>query len=367
MNLLIVSTNRWDYGGAEKVLYLLLTQRNREVYSPTLIISHQGHFASMLQESNIDYEVMDFSSYPTALRDMKRFFSRSEQAYDAVLCNSSMAARVVGLLKPWHRLSVMYYAHGRRGFLSHCLLQAFSDRIAAVSRFIATSFPSSAAPGMTVIHNGIPISPPVPPGGRDDALSVLKQTLGLSGGPVVGSVGRLSRVKGYHDLVAAFPAVLSRHPQAHLLIVGDGGEREELESLAARCGISENTVFTGFQSDVAPYFSLLDIFVLPSTWQEPFGLVLIEAMAAYLPVVATSVGGVPEIVLDGETGLLVKPNRPDELAAAVNTLLDDSHRAAYMGRAGRGRAENLFNINLMVRKFEDALRSMAEPNDNPCL
>jgi len=220
---------------------------------------------------------------------------------------------------------------------------------------------------MTVIHNGIPISPPVPPGGRDDALSVLKQTLGLSGGPVVGSVGRLSRVKGYHDLVAAFPAVLSRHPQAHLLIVGDGGEREELESLAARCGISENTVFTGFQSDVAPYFSLLDIFVLPSTWQEPFGLVLIEAMAAYLPVVATSVGGVPEIVLDGETGLLVKPNRPDELAAAVNTLLDDSHRAAYMGRAGRGRAENLFNINLMVRKFEDALRSMAEPNDNPCL
>ncbi|MDP7423417.1 MAG: glycosyltransferase family 4 protein [bacterium] len=363
LELLIVSTNRWDYGGAEKVLYLLTTERNPAVYNPTLVISQEDHFASMLEKADLPYHVKDFSSYPRALFQMKAFFKENAGRFQAVLCNSSMAARVVGFLKPWHRLPVIFYAHGRRGWASQALLQRLSDRVIAVSRFIASTFPQPDHPGLTVLHNGIPL-PASSTNVEKKEIKALSRTFGLNHGPVIGSVGRLSRVKGYHDLLAAFPPIIARHPQTRLLLVGEGGERENLEQLTKQLEISENVVFTGFQSHVAPFFELMDVFVLPSTWQEPFGLVVIEAMAARLPVVATRLGGVPEIVLHEANGLLVDKNQPDDIARAVNRLLDSPETASAMGELGRTRAENLFNHKLMVRKFEELIQTAVHERSN---
>jgi glycosyltransferase involved in cell wall biosynthesis len=125
--------------------------------------------------------------------------------------------------------------------------------------------------------------------------------------------------------------------------VGDGELRPALEAQALRLGLGAQVHFTGWRDDVPALVALGDLFVLPSL-NEPFGRVLIEAMATGKAVVATAAGGVPEIVVHGETGLLVPPGDPGALAAAVRELLDDAPRGARLGAAGRRRAETVFSL-----------------------
>jgi glycosyltransferase involved in cell wall biosynthesis len=148
------------------------------------------------------------------------------------------------------------------------------------------------------------------------------------------TVGRLSFEKGHRDLVESFAKVASRDPRVHLVIVGDGPERSRVESEAARLGVTSKVHLTGHQSEVAAYYGAADIFVLPSH-SEGSPNALLEGMAAGLPCVATSVGGVPEIAADQQTGLIVAPRDADAFAKAVERLLMDETLAARLGYAGQ--------------------------------
>ncbi len=159
----------------------------------------------------------------------------------------------------------------------------------------------------------------------------------VSGGPVVAAVARLVPVKGLHYLVDAAPAVLRRCPQARFLIVGDGERRAALEARAEAAGVRERVVFTGFRGDVASVMAAADLVVLPSI-NEGMGRVLVMAMALGKPIVATRVGGVAELLGEGEAGLLVPPRDADALARAISALLLDGSRAKTLGEAGRLRA-----------------------------
>ena len=134
------------------------------------------------------------------------------------------------------------------------------------------------------------------------------------------------------------------------MIVGDGPERERLERLAASLGIAQRVAFEGWQSDARDFLTTFDVFVLPSRF-EGFPLVLLEAMLAGLPVVATDVGSVAEAVQDGETGLLVPPDDVQALNEALHTLLDDPDLRRKLGDAGRARALE-FSPARMAREFE---------------
>jgi glycosyltransferase involved in cell wall biosynthesis len=151
-------------------------------------------------------------------------------------------------------------------------------------------------------------------------------------------VGRLAAVKGVAVLIDAFVEVLRSHPEARLTLIGDGAERSALEALAKRRGVAERIEFAGFRSqdEVADALAEADLFVLPS-FAEGVPVVLMEAMAARLPVVASRIAGVPELVEDGTSGLLVPPGDAAALATAVGTLLADPERRARMGQAGRAR------------------------------
>jgi len=144
----------------------------------------------------------------------------------------------------------------------------------------------------------------------------------------------------------------------HWILVGDGELRGELEAQAQRLGLVSHVHFTGWRDDVAEMLALADVFVLPSE-SEGFGRVLVEAMAMGRPVVATNVGGIPDIVLDGETGLLVEPANAAALADAVRALVDEPARAARLGAAGRVRAESTFSLGAHVdaveRVYEEVL------------
>jgi len=152
--------------------------------------------------------------------------------------------------------------------------------------------------------------------------------------PLIGIVARLVPIKAHEIFLEAAVRIRAEAPDATFLIIGDGERRAELESLARQLGIAEVTRFLGWRGDMREVYADLDVVTLCSN-NEGSPVALIEALAAARPVVSTHVGGVPNVVQDGESGLLVPPGDPAALAEGVVALLRDPARAAELGRAGR--------------------------------
>ncbi|MFP4029188.1 MAG: glycosyltransferase [Candidatus Brocadiia bacterium] len=169
--------------------------------------------------------------------------------------------------------------------------------------------------------------------------------------PLIGSVGRLSPEKGFQDLIEAMGQVMRREPDAGLLLVGEGPLRSELEQKAKTEGLQDRVVFAGHREDIPELLSGMDVFVLPSHY-EALGLVLIEAMAAGIPVVATRVGGVPGVLRDGKEGLLVPSHDPKAMSETILSVAVDEKLAAKLADNARRRADRLFTVDHMIREYE---------------
>ena len=184
----------------------------------------------------------------------------------------------------------------------------------------------------------------------------IRRALGIAAeAPLLGTVSRLVHVKGLTHLVAAMPEILRRFPQAHLVLAGDGEERDALTAQAAALSLAQRVHFLGFREDVPAIIGALDLFILPSL-NEGFGKVLVTAMGLGVPIVATKVGGVPEVVEDGREGLLVPAADPAALAKAAISLLEDRTAAAAMGITGRARAER-FSADVMLDRLAALYRN----------
>ena len=218
---------------------------------------------------------------------------------------------------------------------------------------------------IVVIRNGIEL--PRSPLPRAD----LRRELGLPPStPLVGMVSRLTRLKGLEDFIDAAAAVAVRHPEARFLVVGgpvpdeshlgEAAYDRELLRRAARLGLAERVLFTGWRSDAGDILRQLTVSVLPSL-SEGLSNVLIESLAAGVPVVATTVGGNPEVVEEDVSGFLVPPSAPSRLAAAVGRLLGDPALAARLGAAGRARYEQRFTIGRMVDETVALYRKLLAP------
>lgn len=172
-----------------------------------------------------------------------------------------------------------------------------------------------------------------------------------SGHVVIGSVGRLVEVKHYHHLITALAGLIRQQMPISGVLIGDGPLRSALQEQAETLGIAERVHFLGRRDDVPALLPLLDLFVLPSR-SEGMSNTILEAMATGLPVVATAVGGTPEMVVDGETGRLVLPEDPKGLEAVLATLLANAEQRRYMGQQARRRVETLYSLSAMVRAYE---------------
>jgi glycosyltransferase involved in cell wall biosynthesis len=201
----------------------------------------------------------------------------------------------------------------------------------------------------TFIYNGI--DPEAFAGGGVDRAAVRREMGVDPEAFLVVSVGRLVPVKGHAHLIDALPEVLRRRPDAAVLIVGDGPLRNDLEGRARSLGVGDRVRFSGHLGDVASVLGAADLFALPSL-NEGLGLALVEAMATGLAAVASRVGGVPEVVVDGETGLLTPPRDAGALAGAVLRLMEDAGERRRMGEAGRARVRQHFSIERTVRETE---------------
>ena len=169
--------------------------------------------------------------------------------------------------------------------------------------------------------------------------------------PLVISVARLHTEKGHAYLLQALAKLADQHPKVHLLCVGEGHQQASLLELSASLGLAERVHWLGRRDDVARLLALADIFVLPSIHSEAMSLAILEAMAARLPVIITNVGGGSEVVVPGETGLIIRPEDALGLASAINELLSNPSRATAMGQLGRERVEEKFSWEICFRQY----------------
>ena len=230
----------------------------------------------------------------------------------------------------WHnlKLAAMAWVETR---LAHC-----TDRIITVSDALRLEIINreGLSPDLPVtVYNGIETEQFYSASDK----SGLRRELGLpSDGKLVGTVARLSSQKGISHFIKAIPQITEK--QLHLIIIGDGPLREELESLTKQLNLQEKVIFTGTRKDIPKLLAALDVFVMPSI-TEGLSIAILEAMASYLPVAASRVGGIPEIVQDGVTGILVPSGDENALAQAISELLTNEEKASSMGIAGRRQVE----------------------------
>ena len=148
------------------------------------------------------------------------------------------------------------------------------------------------------------------------------------------------------------PHVEQSRPLHKLLVIGDGELKQELINLAEKLGIKDSVIFTGFRNDIPEVLKVIDILALPSLW-EGFPVSILEAMASAKPVIASRVGGIPEEIIDEETGLLVPPKNVPALEKAILKLISDQEKSKKMGEAGRKRVEEYFTLDKMIKKTEE--------------
>ncbi len=244
------------------------------------------------------------------------------------------------------------YADRLRRRVAYRLVGRFAGQMIAVSeniRFFLAEQVGIPSDRIRVVPNGVGLDEEPP----RERLSALRTSLGLDqDSKVVGTVGSLYPVKGHTYLMDAIAPVVRRFAHVVLLIVGRGGLREELEAQARRLGIARHLRFLGHREDVRDLLALCDIFVLPSLF-EGMPLALLEAMAAGVPCVATGVGGIPEVVEDGKTGLLVGPGDSDGLAKGIAALLESRTLANELRGAARDAVARRFSLAGMVRAYQE--------------
>ena len=213
---------------------------------------------------------------------------------------------------------------------------------------------------IVAIPNGIITAQP----SAQESGARLRAELGLpASAQVVIVFSRLNRMKGIEYFLEASVSVSRRFPDARFVIAGDGNNRHELEEYAAHLGVASKTVFTGFRTDLPDILQEAAVSVLPSL-SEGLSNSLLESMAAGLPVVATNVGGNPEIVDDEVSGLLVPPRDSAALATAMARILEDPALAGRFGRAGRRRVHEVFSMERSVDSVERLYRRLIQKEDS---
>jgi len=277
----------------------------------------------------------------------------------AVMPSPALAAWLAGVPHVWHMREI--FDEFRSGWKIYWrYVHAFSTRIPCMSEAIAAQFPNRAK--TRVLFDGLPLEEY--PHAASNSKTEAKAMFQLSTGPVIGCVGRIKFVrKGQEVLVQAAALLKQRGLAAKLLLVGapaPGNEEhgERLRQLIHALGLADEVVMPGELPDPKPAYAAMDIFVLPSAQAEPFGLVVLEAMAMGCPVVATAIGGPLSIVAEGETGFLVPPGDAKALADKLEVLLRDAALRERMAAAGRERLETKFSFANTVNELEALYREV---------
>lgn len=237
------------------------------------------------------------------------------------------------------------------------------DRIHAISRHLREQAMEYGADGsrITVIPNGVDTELFSRSAPRNDEQKAHRLELGLENRRVIVSASRLALKNGMEDLLRALPAIFAEHPDAVLLLLGDGEDRVRLQSLARELRVDDRVRFVGSvgHSEVPSYLSLADVFVRPSV-SEGLGTAFLEALACEVPIVGTPVGGIPDFLVPEKTGLFCEPGEPSTIAAAVSRFLSDPTLARGCAARGRAMVEREYRWDTVAARVGDLYDELLE-------
>ena len=379
-HILFISHSGGLYG-AERSLLALLGDLNRKRFYPIVVLPYKGPLQECIENLSIPVEIVpSLTAWLTRRRGIQKllhniavipFILRSVwellkiirqhkiciiHTNSLVMIDGAIAARLMKLPHVWHAREILDDQSPHNFILGPCaalsIISRLSHRIIAISKVVENSFHQcKRTPKIRVIYNPSDLHQSSDLSHTND----FRLELNISDDvPLVTQIANVTPVKGCEDFVQAAVHVRRSIPDARFLLVGGTpypDYQRGITNLIEYHDMQNHFILTGFRQDVLDIYRAIDLLVLPSHY-EPFGRVLIEAMAAGKPVIGTRVGGIPEIIEDGVTGLLVPPHSPEKLAQAIIEILQNREMAHQMGEAGRIRAQELFSVERYVAEIE---------------
>jgi glycosyltransferase involved in cell wall biosynthesis len=369
------------HGGAERIAVRIATNLDRERFDSTLVVSRWPRPIER-RSSSASEALAQLEAGGVRFRALRRTrkvqlapwirlarFMRSEHV-DVLHTHQfgtnvwgSVTGRLAGVpVVLAHEHSWSYEGNPVRRFLDREVVSRAADRFIAVSREDQRRMVEveGVDPARTLhIPLGIGDSP-------RPARHSVRSELGIpADAPVLGVVGNLRSQKAHQVLIRATAELVGRWPDLRVLLAGTGPERQSLEGLVGELGLQHTVRLLGYRADVPDVLAAMDIAVCSSDF-EGTPIAILEYMDAGLPVVATAVGGVPDVLDDGVQGLLVPRRDPEALARAIAELLSDPQRATAMGAHGRERRRTEFTLGVMIRRIEDLYRELVEEKRAVC-
>ena len=355
-------------GGAERHVTTLLPRMNPERFTPSVVcIGKEGELFADLLAAGVDSRALHLGGKRQAARALRKLVSITRRERPDVVVVRGYNAETLGRIaaRAAGVEHTVMWVHNIGDPSPRSSVRTTVDR--ALTRWTSAYFGVAEAQRrylvdelgypddkIRIIHNGV-----------DPALfdvntdrSALTEFGWTEGDPVVGILAELSPIKDHATFLRAARIVINEMPRARFLVIGDGACRPQLEALCSELRITSNVHFAGVRRDVARLLRAIDVFALSSVTVECFSIALLEAMACGRPAVCTAVGGIPEMINDGETGYLVPPKDPQQLAVRLVDLLSNPQTARRMGRAGRDRVEAEFNLDRSVEAAQRAIEDV---------
>ena len=346
-----------DRGGAERALCQLVLGLDRTRWQPRVYcLGPRSHFVSLLEEGGVTVECFDgrgILSLPSVLTRLTRSLRRFRPAIlQSFLFHANLLGRIAGrIARVPHIISGIRVAerqcrwHGRLDYWTNWLV----DHNVCVSRGVAdfTIESTGLRPGkLSVIPNGVDFDQ------FAAATPTDRKSLGIpNAARIIITVGRLQQQKGISFLLDAAAEVCRDAPDCHFLIVGEGPDRDRLETMSNQRGIANRVHFLGGRNDVPNLLAASDLFILPSLW-EGMPNSLLEAMAAGLPVIATAVEGSREVIHSGVNGLLVPPASSEKLATGIFSVLNNPEFSERLAKESQHTVQNRFTTDAATRAYE---------------
>ena len=365
----LISGDLW--AGAEAQITILLSQLSKEKHLENFaLIYNQGRLAEELKRLNLSLCILEERENNSLKLFIKTYRWLKHQGVDLVHSHrykeniiGSLAAKMGGIdhiIRTYHGMPEPFGGFKNIKYKFYIFLDYLISKL-LVKKIIAVSFEIKKKLSQRLSEKKITS---IPNSINLDSLKIKKppqrvrEILGIDDDcKIIGSAGRLVPIKGYQVFLKAAQLIRQKDSKVKFLIVGDGPEKSNLEKLSDELKISEDFLFPGYRDDILDIINIMDIFIL-SSFHEGIPMVLLEAMGLEKPIVATKVGGIPEVVIDKISGILVKPNDPEELAEMGLYLLENKKVRKKMGSEAKRRISESFTAERMAKRVLEIYQSM---------